>query len=318
MAKYFIGVDGGQSSTTAMIGDETGRVVSHARGGPCNHVAATEAREKFLRVMGEVVSLALGGAGLPPDLTFEAGCFGFSGGPADKEALIDELFVIKRKLVTNDALIALAGAHAGKPGIITIAGTGSISFGRNGAGKVGRVGGWGFVFGDEGGGFDLTRQALRAALRQEEGWGPPTSLHRLLLEATGAKNANELLHKFYTPEFPRPRIAGFSKLVAQAAEAGDAVAEGLLDTAAQQLAGITLAAARMLFAPGEPVGASPIGGVFRAGRIESRFRELVEQSGPVRVAPPTYGPAAGALLEAYRLAGRMPELRGVPAEKHDT
>jgi N-acetylglucosamine kinase-like BadF-type ATPase len=318
MAKYFVGVDGGQSSTTAVIGDETGRVISHARGGPCNHVAAAEAREKFLRVMGEVVSLALGGAGLPPDLTFEAGCFGFSGGPADKESLIGELFVIKRTLVTNDALIALSGAHAGRPGVITIAGTGSICFGRNAAGKVGRVGGWGFVYGDEGGGFDLTRQAVRAALRWEEGWGPETALHRLLLEETGAKNANEMLHKFYTPDFPRPRIASFSKLVERAAGEGDLVAGGLLDTAAQQLAGITSAAARMLFKAGDDVPVSPIGGVFRAERIAARFRELVEQNAGVRVAPATYGPAAGALLEAYRLAGRTVELRDAPDEKQNT
>jgi N-acetylglucosamine kinase-like BadF-type ATPase len=318
MAKYFLGVDGGQSSTTAVIGDETGRVISHSRGGPCNHVTAAEAREKFLRVMGEVVHLALGGAGLPPDLTFEAGCFGFSGGPADKEALIEELFVIKRKLVTNDALIALTGAHAGRPGVITIAGTGSICFGRNAAGKLGRVGGWGFVYGDEGGGFDLTRQALRAALRWEEGWGPETSLHRLLLEATGAKNANDLLHKFYTPDFPRPKIAALSKLVEQAAQDGDVVAGALLDTAAQQLSGITSAAVRMLFTAKDDVPVSPIGGVFRAERIATRFKDLVELGGMARVTPPAFGPAAGALLEAYRLAGRAPELRDAPDEKHNT
>lgn len=315
MAKYFLGVDGGQSSTTALIGDETGRVISHSRGGPCNHVASTDAREKFLRVIGEVVGAARSGAGLPEDLVFEAGCLGFSGGPADKDHLIDELFVIKRKHVTNDALIALTGAHAGKPGVITIAGTGSICFGRNKQGKLGRVGGWGFIFGDEGGGFDLTRQALRAALRYEEGWGPETSLHKTLLETCGARNANELLHKFYTPEFPRPRIASMSTLVSDAAAAGDVIAGGLLETAAQQLAGITSAAVRMLFKSEERAPVSAIGGVFRSERVSARFKDLVEQSGAAELVTPAYGPAAGALLEAYRLAGREVELRDAPAEK---
>jgi N-acetylglucosamine kinase-like BadF-type ATPase len=316
MAKYFLGVDGGQSSTTALVGDETGRVIAHARGGPCNHVSASEAREKFLRVIGGVVGEALDSAGLPQDLLFEAACLGFSGGAADKELLIGQLIQVRRKLVTNDALIALTGAHAGGPGIITIAGTGSICYGRNAAGKIGRVGGWGFVFGDEGGGFDLTRQALRAALRFEEGWGPETSLHRLLLEATGAKNANDLLHKFYTPEFPRPRVAGFSKLVEQAALEGDVVAGALLDTSAQQLAAITSAAVRMLFpASAEPAAVAPVGGVFRSARIRGRFQELVELGGAARVVEPSHGPAAGALLEAYRLSGKMPSLRGTPEEK---
>jgi N-acetylglucosamine kinase-like BadF-type ATPase len=58
MSEYFLGVDGGQSSTTAVIGDSNGRIVGWASAGPCNHVAATEAKAKFLRVIGECVSQA--------------------------------------------------------------------------------------------------------------------------------------------------------------------------------------------------------------------------------------------------------------------
>lgn len=315
MAKYFLGVDGGQSSTTALIGDETGRVIAEGRGGPCNHVAAEEARQRFLGAIGGAVAEARRGAGLPDDLVFEGGCLGFSGGPADKDALIDELFVIKHKLVTTDALIALSGAHAGQPGVITIAGTGSIAYGRNHEGKVVRTGGWGYVYGDEGGGFDLTRQALRASLRWEEGWGPETSLHRMLMEATGARNANDLLHRFYTPDFPRPRIAGLSKIVVEAAASGDIVAEGILENAAQQLAGIANAALRQLFKSGEPAPVAPIGGVFKAGRILERFREIVESAANARVTAPRHGPAAGALYEAYRVAGRQVTVREAPEEK---
>ena len=65
-----------------------------------------------------------------------------------------------------------------------------------------RAGGWGYLFGDEGGGFDIVRQALRAALRLEEGWGRATSLRAMLLEATGARDANALLHRFYTDRVP--------------------------------------------------------------------------------------------------------------------
>ena len=83
-----------------------------------------------------------------------------------------------------------------------IAGTGSFCFGRNGAGQTARAGGWGYVFGDEGGGFDLSRQAVRAGLRFEEGWGPPTALRAMLLEATGAVDMNDLLHRMYTAEYP--------------------------------------------------------------------------------------------------------------------
>lgn len=316
MAVFFLGVDGGQSSTTALIGDETGRVLGRGRGGPCNHVAASEARDKFTRTIGGCVREAAEQAGLDLDaVEFDAACLGFSGGPADKDALIAEMFRIRRRFVTHDALIALSGAHAGQPGVITISGTGSISFARNAAGKLARVGGWGYVYGDEGGGFDLTRQALRASLRMEEGWGPPTSLRALLLEATQSGSSNELLHKFYTPDFPRPRIASLSRLVADAAEQGDTVAADILNEAAQHLAGLTLASRMQVFTAQENATVAYIGGVFKCARVLDAFRQRLERGGNTVVQAPIHGPAAGALLEAYRLAELAVALSDVPEEK---
>lgn len=314
--QYFLGVDGGQSSTTALIGDASGRVLGVGRGGPCNHVSGPEARARFSAAVGGCVDQARVAAGLPSEVAFEAACFGFSGSPSDKDALVASMFTLRRRLLSHDAFIALSGAHAGQPGLITIAGTGSICFGRNATGQVSRLGGWGYVFGDEGGGFDLTRQALRAALRMEEGWGPPTALRAALLQAGSARDANELMHRFYTQDWPRPRIAALSQLVNQAAEAGDRVAEGLLDEAAHHLAGLTLAARGRLFKAEECARVAYIGGVFKSDRLRERFRTLLERDGRAAVAPPLHGPAAGALLEAYRLAGLSVQLSGLPeAEK---
>jgi len=210
--------------------------------------------------------------------------------------------------VTHDALIALTGATAGKPGLIVISGTGSIAFGRNAAGKIARAGGWGYIFGDEGSGFDITRQALRAALRFEEGWGPPTALREALLQASGASDANGALHLFYTREFPRSRVATFARLVDEVAVDGDQVAIQILNNAAQQLASFTAAIRRQLWKDGEPARVAYIGGVFHSKLILERYCELVEMQDGNRCQPPEYGPAAGALLEAYRAAGLHPKL----------
>ncbi len=313
MPCLFLGVDGGQTSTAALIGDESGRVLGVGAGGPCNHVGGPEGREKFVRAINGCVSQACRGAGIDPaQVRFQAACLGFSGGPEDKKDLLAEMLRVERLIVTTDAMIALAGATAGEPGIITIAGTGSIAFGRNGAGKTARAGGWGFIFGDEGGGFDLTRQALRAILRHEEGWGPPTELRSLLLEATGATSANDLLHRFYTTEYPRPRIASFAKLVDQAACEGDPVARDLLLSAAQQLASLAQAVHGQLFSPGEPARVAYIGGVFRSRILLQRYRALVELEEGNRCGPPAYAPVAGALLESYRAAGLHPKLSNLP------
>lgn len=312
----YLGVDGGQSGTTALIGDESGRVLGMGRSGPCNHVKGPGGREKFVNALNGSVGEALRAAGVETShRNFAAACMGFSGGPADKQSLIEEMFAIKRLCVANDAHIALSGASAGKPGIITIGGTGSISYGRNSTGTTARAGGWGYIFGDEGGGFDTTRQALRAILRHEEGWGPATTLRERLLTATGATSANDLLHRFYTTDFPRPLIAGYSKLVDEAAREGDQVACEILQTCAQQLATITAAVRRQLFSDVNLVPVSHIGGIFKSEIVLERFRTLVELSEGNHVQRPLYGPAAGALIEAYRLANFFPELTAVPEEK---
>jgi len=309
----YIGIDGGQSSTTALIGDETGRVLGVGRAGPSNHAAAGEGRRKFIAAITDSLRQASASAGVSVPVVFEAACLGLSGGPEDKEALAKETIPAERYLIAHDAHIALAGATGGEPGIIVIAGTGSMVFGRNAAGVTARAGGWGYVFGDEGGAFDLVRQALRAVLRNEEGWGPRTALRDALLETTGARDANQLLHRLYSDEFPRDRVAGWAKLIDQAARAGDTVASDILGSAAQALATMAAAVRRQLFREGDHVDVCYSGGVFESHPLLERFRMLVELEEGNRVSAPLHSAAEGALLEAYRIAGvawgRSPDLR---------
>ncbi len=308
--RLYLGVDGGQSSTTAIVGDETGRILGRGEGGPCNHAQAVEGRAKLERAVAASVAGACGQAGLDAATArFEAACFGMSGGPEDKQAILAGILRTERLTVTTDAVIALAGATATGQGIIAIAGTGSIAFGRNGQGRTARAGGWGYVFGDEGGAFDIVRQALRAALRMEEGWGLPTSLRGVLLEATGLRSANEVLHAFYSSEWPRSRAAALARLVDAAAAEGDAVAGEILNGAGQQLAWLAGAVRAQLWRPGEAVEVAYIGGVFQSGAVRERFRALVELEEGNTCGPPLDGPAEGALREAYRAAGLDPELK---------
>jgi N-acetylglucosamine kinase-like BadF-type ATPase len=304
--RLFLGVDGGQSGTTALIGDEAGRVLGAGHGGPCNHAAAAEGRRKLVRAVEDSVAAACAQAGLDARaVRFAAACFGMSGGPEDKQAILREILPADAVVVTDDAAIALAGATAGEPGVVTIAGTGSIAFGRNAAGHTARVGGWGYIFGDEGGGFDIARQGLRAALRAAEGWGPPTALAAALCDATGSVDANGALHRFYTPDWPRSRVAALAPLVDEAAMAGDAVARDILHNAAQQLAVLTSSVRRQLWQSGEPARVAWIGGVFRSRILLERYRCLVELEEGNRAGPPEFDPAAGALIEAYRAVGQV-------------
>lgn len=304
MSGLFLGVDGGQSSTTAVIGDQTGRVLGSGRGGPCNHVGKAEGRERFVTAISGSVGAACASAGLNAgSVRFRHAFFGLSGGPEQRREILETLVRADAISITHDGLVALAGAHGGEPGIITIAGTGSISFGRNAQGRQARAGGWGYIYGDEGGGFDIVRQAVRASLRAEEGWGPPTSLRARLLEATGEKLADCLLHQLYGSAYPRATVARMAPLVDEAAIEGDAVAREILSGAAQALASYTAAVRQQLFVPGEPVAIAGIGGVFGSRLLCETYRILVQLEAGCVLREPRYPPAVGALIEAWRAEG---------------
>ncbi len=311
--RLYLGVDGGQSSTTALIADENGSVLGSGRSGPCNHVGTPEGRAKFLTAVGDCLDQACRSARLDPStVTFASACLGFSGGAEDKEAYSRELIRAEKYKITHDAEIALSGATEGEPGIIVIAGTGSMAFGRDARNRTARAGGWGYVFGDEGGAFDLARQALRAALQYEEGWGPPTNLHALLLDATQTRDANELLHRFYTADYSRTRIASFAPLVTQAAENGDVVAQAIVTEAAAKLTSFVAGVYHHLFYAQEKVAVAHIGGVFQSKLLRGAFVRAVRDTIGCLVRPPRLGPAAGALLGALRLDGNYAQLRNVP------
>ncbi len=299
----YLGVDGGQSHTKVAVGDGQGRIVGRGTAGPCNHVKSGEGREKLRRAVSEAVSGALAPLGLTfTDVRFAAACFGMSGGPEDKRQLLAELLSCDLLEVTTDAAIALWGGTGGQPGVVVIAGTGSMAFGRNESGKTMRAGGWGYLYGDEGGAFDVARNALRAALRDEEGWGSATLLRPALLEATGAADVNDLLHRFYTDEFPRQRVAGLAPLVNDIAASGDPVAREVLFAAGRSLAGYGDAVRRGLFGAGAGVPVVQVGGAFNSQLVQEGFRAALEGTGAEIVAP-RFDPAAGALLWAYSLAG---------------
>jgi N-acetylglucosamine kinase-like BadF-type ATPase len=304
MSQYFLGVDGGQSGTRAVIGDETGRVLGAGSAGPSNSPGEAEGLGKFVIAVRGCIRGASKQAGLDANtVRFASAYLGLSGGPADKASILPQIVPADRTFVTHDAAIALAGATAGQPGIVVIAGSGSIAFGRNVEGCTARAGGWGYLFGDEGSAFWIAREAMRAALRWEEGWGVPTSLRARLLDATGARNLNDLLHRCYTPEFARPRVADLARMVHHAAEQGDLKALEILDAAARELALLALAVRGQLFPGRKPALTSYSGGVFRSRIVLNRFRDWIMSEAGVQVMPPVYEPVIGALLGSYAAAG---------------
>src|SRR5437763_4740535 len=103
MPRYYLGIDGGQSSTTALLADESGTVLASGQSGPCNHVKSAEGKTKFLSAIGGCLQQVFERSGLRPGLTFASVCLGFSGGGEDKEAYVREIIHSARYKVTHDA-----------------------------------------------------------------------------------------------------------------------------------------------------------------------------------------------------------------------
>lgn len=138
---------------------------------------------------------------------------------------------------SSDYEIALVGAHGQRLGILLLAGTGSLAYGVNAAGQAALVGGWGYLLGDEGSGYWLGTQALRAVVRMADGRGRHTMLYPAVLDALNLAQPLELISWLYAPDANRVRdVARLAPLALDCAAQGDSVARAMVETGARDLA----------------------------------------------------------------------------------
>jgi N-acetylglucosamine kinase-like BadF-type ATPase len=308
----FLGVDGGQTTTKVVVANEGGRILGTATGGPSNHTEEPGGPERLEQVVRSTVdhALKLAGAGSVAGQEFESACFGMTGETAIKQRVLGALIRTSRLAVVHDSVNALMGATAGKPGLIVIAGTGSVARGMDARGREIRIGGWGHLFGDEGSAYGISRQAIRAVAAELDGFGPHTQLTPVFLDRLGVRSAYELMEKYYSGEWSRDHMAGLALWVNESASTGDSVARSILTDAGKDLAGFAIALIRLLFAEqlGGASGQAPIisytGGVFENPFVLASFEEAVRTAyACARIEPPLLPPVLGSLLLAYRNAG---------------
>ena len=204
----------------------------------------------------------------------------------------------------NDALIALVAGAGDAPGIVIVAGTGSIVYGRNAGGEAARAGGWGHIIGDEGSRYWIGREVLTAVMRAADGRGPATRLTAHVLAYFGVDDVSRLPRIVYDREVPRVSVAALGPLVQRTSEEGDAVARGILEHAADELALGVRSVASRLEMRGDPFVCVLAGGVFRvvpwlAEELPRRLEEVAPRS-HIRLleAEPAVGAVQLALAEA--------------------
>lgn len=199
--------------------------------------------------------------------------------------------------VVHDAAIAVEAAFEGASGIIVIVGTGSIAFAKSKDGTLHRVGGWGYLIGDEGSGFVIGLEALRAVAWAIDG-GPATLLRPLIDERLGIRTADELIHGVYRDKLRPPLVA---PLVIEAAESGDAVAQHIIDDQLGKLAHQVQWLVRRCGDVEHQI--APIGGLTQNPFFRAALeRSLLASLPGWKVMDPAHDPVVGALRFALQAA----------------
>lgn len=304
-SKIYLGIDGGQSHTEAVIADAAGNVLGNGFGGASNHAEVPGGRERLQKAISESVGAALKAADLPPieRTIFAAAHCGMTGGADYKTEIIGAILKAEKLFVGHDAPTALHGAIAGRPGIVVIAGTGSVIYGENQICETAQIGGLGFLFSDEGSGFWLAAQTIRLAIKERDELIADHGLQRLILDFFGRETVREVTADYYNAKISRDEIASLARAAARAAENGNVVLREQIRRGAQILAESVGSAARRLRFDNEfPVAA--VGGMFRGELMRECFRAGLAAESPRAVfTTPRFTPPIGALLLAYQQSG---------------
>lgn len=302
-----LGVDGGGTKTVAVVVDSAGNVLGKGRSGPSNYqVLGLDAAVRSLR---SAVRAAL--VSVPRTERLSLAVFGLAGADfAPDRSRLEHALAKMRELtgvplvVRNDAEVALVGAVAGERGVAVCAGTGAIAVGMDGLDRVVRADGWGYLLGDEGSGYWIGLEALRAVVRRYDGRARRgRELERAVLSSLQVQDAPALLDWTYGRPASVNDVAALAPLVLAAAAQGDSAAARIVRQAGTRLGGATCAVVRRLGFSGETFPLVALGGLFESPHAAALERPLEAVVGKAAPGGAWQLPVLPAELGAVLLAG---------------
>ncbi|KMM36864.1 N-acetylglucosamine kinase [Guptibacillus hwajinpoensis] len=291
--KYYIGIDGGGTKTVGLLCKEDGVILAQSTAGSTNLKSRSEhaVRSAVQNVIKELTT----------DLhveQLERIFVSTAGGDREEDQLrwkkwINEALSDFRGfiVVKNDAYGALASGTFAMEGTVLIAGTGTIAYSIS-ANATRRVGGWGYLFGDEGSGYDIGRQALRTVASMHDGREKrDETFIAEVLSFLKLRNATELITTIYEDPYPRMKIASLAQVVIQLAEQKNRQATTILNKALDHLMDLTKEI------DGEDDKLVICGGLFQSDYFRRCFIELRKERKLVgEICYPTLSPAVGACI----------------------
>ncbi|MBP5973779.1 ATPase [Brasilonema sp. CT11] len=317
---YVLGIDGGGTKTVCILMDDTTKVLGRGEAGASNYQSiGTEATLQSIK--SAIYTAVVEAQKLTDNIKIEAICIGLAGvgRPEDIEVvkgIVQELqnssllpitweLSASNIIICHDALIALVGGVGYPVGIVVAAGTGSIVFGRNHNGQTKRVGGWGYLLGDEGSAYQIAVSGMQAVLKAYDGREMSTSLVEAFKQSLELATIEDLIEVIYRRGWGVKEIAALAPIVDWSAACGDEVAQRIIDDAAKELVKATSTVISAIFSHDERFEVVTTGSVWLGkSRIHERFAaSLLTMFPSAKVIFPRYEPALGAGLLALQMLG---------------
>jgi N-acetylglucosamine kinase-like BadF-type ATPase len=273
-----LAVDGGNSKTDVALVAEDGSVLARGRG--AGFVPQSAGVPAAIDLLGETARLALGDGARPPYADHVAAYVAGADLPIEEELLRDEILSrgYGRSVVVGNDTFALLRAGASEPwGVAVVCGAGINAVGVSPSGEVARYPALGKISGDWGGGFGLGEEMLWHAVRAEDGRGPATLLLEAVRRFFGARLAEEIVLGLHFGDLTSDELAGLVPALFAAAAEGDAIAIGLVERQADEVAVMGVVAMRRLGLLSGPCEVVLGGGVLTArdpllmGLVEQRY-----------------------------------------------
>jgi len=297
---YYLAVDGGGTKTQVLCADENGEIVGEGLSGPTSLTVVNSGAAGF--ALREAIRQAT--ENLPPGFVVTRLVMGLAGLDTPEEISIAEsLFKqvisdiqVRDFVLINDILIALRAASDKQDAITLIAGTGSNCFGINSLGESAKTGGLDFLLSDEGSGYAIGAEVLKAAAMSFDGRGAKTSLEQLTNDYFETASIPEVKHHIYNPVLTKMQIAGLAKLAFDALEEGDGVARQIVDKAADDLFLMAKVVIEKLKLNNKQSDCVFSGKVLLSDYLKNKLKEKINQTYPnIQVLIPADEPVYGAL-----------------------
>lgn len=325
MRALYLAIDGGNSKTDVLLGDESGAILGFVRGGTSSpHNVGLPGT---IEVLGRLIRAVHEDAGLPLGTPIEAIAVYLAGAdlPIEVSRLhqaIEAESWARTTIVDNDCFAMLRAGTAMPDAVVVVCGAGNNCVGRAADGRTSRFLALGPITGDWGGGHDLADHALRSAARGEDGRGRPTALSRAVADHFGLPSVEAVSIALHFGDLPMDRIFELAPLLFEVAATGDEVASSLIDRQAAEILAQHRVAADRLDLLHQPHALVLGGGVLRARHPQLHDQILTgarAQAPYVQISVLESPPVAGAALlalDAFGLsANAEPTLRAAIAAR---